>query len=153
MNYIAKEITLESVKAPAILRRFRLIWCMQVAVRVILVSSIPQPVYTAVFDCPSGDAGCLIEAITMANANDEGDTINLEEDTYTLTEVNNEDESPFDAGANGLPVIARRITINGADASNTIIARNDSAPPFRIFQIAATGVLTLDGVTTTGGKS
>jgi hypothetical protein len=130
----------------------RLLVGMQGMASTIFMLAVLQPADAAVFDIPSGDVLALIMAIHTANGNDEDDTITLEAGTYTLTEVDNEPADPF-GGANGLPVIASGMTINGADAANTIIARDASAPPFRIFQIAATGVLTLDGVTVTGGKA
>ena len=52
-------------------------------------------------------------------------------------------------GGNGLPVVTSQITINGL---HTTIAGNPaSAMPFRIFEVAPTGNLTLQGLTITGG--
>jgi hypothetical protein len=83
----------------------------------------------------------LIEAIGEPSA-----TIELAADcTYELTEVDNEIFGPT-----GLPVIASAITIVG---ENSTITRDSDADPFRIFAVAATGSLTLDGVTVSNGHA
>jgi hypothetical protein len=83
----------------------------------------------------------LIEAIGEPSA-----TIELAADcTYELTEVDNETFGPT-----GLPVIASAITIVG---ENSTITRDSDADPFRIFAVAATGSLTLDGVTVSNGHA
>jgi hypothetical protein len=102
----------------------------------LLFSTIPA--YSAVFNVPSGNVTALIAAINTANANGEENTINLEPGTYTFTYVDNPN--------NGLPIITGNITINGEDAETTIIERDPSALPFRIFQIGVTGTLTLSGI-------
>jgi hypothetical protein len=91
-----------------------------------------------------GSAG-LVAAINSANSSG-GATINLAAGcTYTLTTANNSDPM---LGANGLPVITSRITLNGF---RTTIAGNDSN--FRILFVAGSGNLTLQGLTITGGKT
>jgi hypothetical protein len=104
------------------------------------------PVQAAVFQCPAGDAPCLIASINTANGNGEDDTIQLEAGTYILTAVDNETDGP-----NGLPSITSPITITGAGADTTIIERDGSALQFRILHVAVAGTLTLDGLTIRGG--
>ena len=95
--------------------------------------------------CSSGGAG-LVAAITAANV--AGGTINLAAGcTYALTAPNNT-PSPM-IGGNGLPVVTSQITINGL--RSTIAGNPASANPFRIFEVAPTGNLTLQGLTLTGG--
>ena len=113
------------------------------------------PAHAAVFNIPSGDVPALINAMNTANSNGEDNTINLAVGTYILTAVDN----IFD-GENGLPTITSTITINGAGADSTVIARGAGTPEFRIFRVARqalppvfTGVLTLNGLTITGGAN
>ena len=105
-----------------------------------------QTCRAADFPCPADASGvaCLIEAINMANGNGEANTITLEAGTYTLTAVDNDTD-----GRNGLPSITSPLplTIQGAGAEFTIIQRDPSALSFRLFHVAATGVLTLHGLT------
>jgi hypothetical protein len=90
-------------------------------------------------------SGALINAIDSANSSG-GATINLAAKcTYALTTANNSDPM---LGANGLPVITSRITLNGF---RTTIAGNGSN--FRILFVAGSGNLTLQGLTITGGKT
>jgi hypothetical protein len=92
-----------------------------------------------------GGAAGLIAAINAANAGGDA-TISLAAGcTYQLTAADN--TSPG-LGANGLPVITSQITLNGAE---TTIAGNDTT--FRILQVAASGNLTLQGLTVTGGST
>ena len=125
--------------------------CLFVNVRVfayiVFVLTVSQPVYAAVFDCPSGDVSCLIEKVNQANANGEADTINLEGGTYTLMSVDNTIDGP-----NGLPSITSPITINGTGAETTVIER-DSIDEFRIFHVGIGGTLILEGLTVTGGDA
>ncbi len=106
----------------------------------------------------AADGQCsLIEAIDNANADAAihadcpagtgADTISLQADAlYFLTSVNNTVD-----GANGLPSITGTLTILGNGAS---IIRNTtvSPPDFRLFQVAATGRLTLDSVNLRNGR-
>jgi hypothetical protein len=100
------------------------------------------------FRCTGGDAACLIEAINRANANGRRNTIALGPGVYRLTLIDNPGSG---SGANGLPVITGRMIIQGTDAQTTIIERDASAPEFRIFQVAASGNLSLIRVTVAGG--
>jgi hypothetical protein len=98
------------------------------------------------FTCVVGDVACLIDAINTANANGEANTITLEADTYTLTAVDN-----ITVGPNGLPAITSTLTIQGAGIDTTILERQASAPSFFLIHVAATGTLTLEGLTLRGG--
>ena len=91
----------------------------------------------AQFFCSSGNVTCLIAAINQANKHAGADTINLDPGIYTLTSSVN---------FNGLPIITSHITINGDDAATTIIERDPDAPGFRIFSVAVSGKLTLNGL-------
>jgi hypothetical protein len=90
---------------------------------------------------------CLIDAINQANANGEANTITLEAGTYPLTEVNNTTDDP-----NGLPSVTGVLIIQGAGADKTIIERAAGAPSFRLVHVAATGTLTLEGLTLRRGS-
>ena len=126
--------------------------------------------HAAEFSCAAGDVACLRAAINAANGNGEANTLTLEAGTYTVTTVDN----PTD-GANGLPSISGTLTIRGAAPRITverevtpsgapeevliskamppvIVERAASAPFFRLFHVAATGNLTLDGLTMAGGN-
>jgi hypothetical protein len=128
-------------------------WCLPwslvavVTLRLALVT--PPPAHAETFACDAGDVACLIDAITTANANGQTNTIHLAAGTYTLTAVHNDTDGP-----NGLPSLTSplRMTIQGAGAASTIIARDPSAPRFRLFHVAATGALTLHGLTVRGGE-
>jgi len=111
-----------------------------------LALATPHPAQAKTFHCGAGDVPCLIAAIRTANANGQGNTIRLEAGTYILTAVDNDTD-----GANGLPVITSTLTITGAGATTTSIERNASAPAFRLLRVAATGVVTLQGLTLSGG--
>ena len=93
----------------------------------------------------------LVEAIRAAERSaDEADTIHVAAGTYTFFDYNDDI-----AGYNALPTITTDITIKGAGAENTIIERDQSGstPLFRIVHVAATGTLTLEGVTLQGGAN
>jgi hypothetical protein len=123
-------------------------WWRGIACGVLLLSlvSLAPPSQAADFACAAGDVACLIDAINQANANGEANTITLEAGTYTLTAVDNDTEGP-----NGLPSIIGTLTLSGAGADITIIERAASAPQFRLLHIAASGTLTLEGLTAQGG--
>jgi hypothetical protein len=79
-------------------------------------------------------------------------TIRLSAGTYTLTAVDNTTEgSPSER--NGLPSITSTLTLRGAGPDTTIIARAASAPVFRLLHIAASGTVTLEGLTVQGGSA
>ncbi len=90
-------------------------------------------------------AAALISAITTANSTN--GTVTLTSGcTYTLTAINN----TTDGGGVGLPVITRKVTIQGSGAT---IARSSATgtPTFRIFDVASAGSLTLNSVTISNG--
>ncbi len=106
----------------------------------------------------TGGPDCTIrDAITAANtdtptggcpAGNGADTIVLPVDaTITLTEEDNNTE-----GHNGLPSITSEITIYG---NLTTVQRDaaDGTPTFRIFHVAGTGNLTLNGLTVCSGSA
>jgi hypothetical protein len=105
--------------------------------------------HAAEFTCPAGDSGvtCLIAAIHEANANGEENTLRLKAGTYTLTAVDNDTDGP-----NGLPSVTSTLTIQGAGAEATSLERAPSTPSFRLLHVAATGGLTLEGLTIRGGN-
>ncbi|MGQ0591440.1 MAG: choice-of-anchor Q domain-containing protein [Gammaproteobacteria bacterium] len=93
----------------------------------------------------------LVDAITAANtdapvggcpAGSGADTIAVPPGSPTLTAVNNSTYGP-----SGLPVVTSEITINAF----VTITRDSSAPQFRILAVGATGNLTLENTTVTGG--
>jgi CSLREA domain-containing protein len=111
-----------------------------------IIFYVAQSAQAATFAIPCNDTAGLIAAINTANSNGEADTIALAANcTYTLTAVDNTND-----GANGLPSISSDITIVG---NGTIIERSGAAPAFRLLHIAASGALTLDGVTLRGGQT
>ena len=102
------------------------------------------------------NADCtLVDAITAANtdtatggcsAGSGADTIVLPAgSTHTLTSVNNDTYGPT-----GLPVISSVITIAGLGST---IARDSTAPDFRILVVSNMGELTLQETTVSGGRS
>jgi Domain of unknown function (DUF4214) len=102
--------------------------------------------HAAEFACAAGDVACLIAAIHAANANGEVNTITLAAGTYSLTTVDNTSDGPT-----GLPSITSTLTIRGAGAERTTIARAAGAPQFRLVHVAAASPLTLEGLTLRGG--
>jgi hypothetical protein len=117
-------------------------WGVAAAVALGLALTSPHAVQAKTFRCRAGDVRCLMDAINEANANRQKNTIRLAAGTYLLTTVDNTTEGP-----NGLPSITSTLTITGAEADTTIIERQASAPPFRLLHVAATGSLTLNGLT------
>jgi len=105
------------------------------------------PVNAAIFNIADGDVAGLITAINTANVNGEPDTINLAAGgTYILNAVDNTNNGP-----NGLPSINSSITINGNGAT---IQRNSAGgtPNLRIFHVAATGNVSMSGMTIRNGN-
>ncbi|HEY1265758.1 MAG TPA: right-handed parallel beta-helix repeat-containing protein [Candidatus Binatia bacterium] len=107
----------------------------------------------------NGDGKCsLFEAIRNANDISNGmvhidcapgdpsgaDTIVLPKGTQTLTRSYN-----TAYGTTGVLLITSEITIQG---NKTKIIRKKGSPQFRLFTVAATGDLTLNGVTLSGGN-
>ncbi len=116
---------------------------------------LARPAYAATITA-DGTTCTLINAITAANtdtatngcpAGSGADTITLTADV-TLTAVNN--GTIFNTGPNGLPTITSVITIEGEGHT---IARSTAGgiPNFRHLYVAASGNLTLNRVTLTGG--
>ena len=99
------------------------------------------------FTCTAGDVTCLIGALTQANSNGVATTLTLEAGTYTFTEVND-----TTGGPNGLPSVTGVVILQGAGANTTILEREASTPDFRLVQVAATGALTLEGLTMRGDR-
>jgi hypothetical protein len=107
----------------------------------------PSTVQARTFQCRAGDMACLIAAIQTANTQPGPQhEIRLEAGTYPLTAVDNDTD-----GYNCLPSITSSLTIQGAGAQATIIERQFFYPPARLIHVAATGTLTLNGLTLTGG--
>ena len=102
----------------------------------------------AVFNVANGDVATLIADITLANANNQADTINLAAGgTYNLTTA-----IVTGTGNNGLPIV----TPDTANPANTLTIEGNGATiqrtgvgTLRILQI--TGVLNLDQVTISNG--
>jgi hypothetical protein len=124
----------------------RLRWWRGIACGVGLLSllSLAPSSQAADFTCTAGDVACLLDAITMANANGEENTITLAAGTYPLTVVDNTTD-----GLNGLPSVTSPLTIRGAGAGATVIGR--VAAFFRLLHVATAGSLTLEGLTLSGG--
>jgi hypothetical protein len=108
---------------------------------------VSQLIHAADFACSSGDAHRLIDAINTVNANGEADTITLTAGTYPRAEVDSTTDGPT-----GLPPATSPLTLTGAGAKAIIIEQAASAPPFRLFHVAATGTLTLEKLSITGGS-
>jgi hypothetical protein len=119
-----------------------------------LTLALTQPALAKTFHCEAEDVACLIAAINTANANGHKNTIELEAGVYTLTAADNVTPGPNGQnGPNGLPSITSTLTIKGAGADATGIARplSSSPPWFRLMHVAASGNLTLQGVKLSGG--
>ena len=121
------------------------VWIVLTALAVAL--GLERPASAAFFSCAAGDVACLIAAINTSNTNGEVNLIRLAAGTFTLTAVNNDTD-----GSNGLPSIAGALTIGGDGSMNTIIERAATAPQFRIFHVAQSGLLNLEDLTVRGGS-
>jgi hypothetical protein len=95
------------------------------------------------------NAAGLIDAINMANQTFADDIIILQPGIYDLTEVDNFAQGPNGLPGIGLPNIPSRITI-AATTPGTIIQRATDEE-FRIFHVAPTGTLVLNGVIVQNG--
>jgi hypothetical protein len=113
------------------------------AIALVLTVGIPSVASAAVFFCGSGDVFCVIGSIRSANEGRGADTIILQAGTYTFTAVDNAVDSGS-SGGNALPSITGRVTIRGAGADATIL---DGGGLVRLLHIAATGRVTVQGVT------
>jgi hypothetical protein len=107
---------------------------------------LPLQALAAVFHIPAGDVTALIAAITTANATAEADILQLQPGVYRLQTVQTDARGPT-----GLPVISSSITIRGESDLTTLIQRDPGSQPFRIFHVAAEGILTLENVSVRGG--
>ncbi|MCX5378076.1 hypothetical protein [Streptomyces sp. NBC_00091] len=88
------------------------------------------------------NTAALITAVQQVNANPDGGTIHLAERcTYPFLD-------DFANSGNALPVITGKVTIKGEDST---LIRSASAP-FRLIEVAASGQLTLKGLTVAGGN-
>jgi hypothetical protein len=100
-----------------------------------------------IINVPASDVGALIAAIDKANQTPAAGAIVLGPGTYTLSAT-----QIFQAdGLNGLPSITSPMTIKVAGNGATI--KRDANMPFRIFHVASTAALTLDGLTIMGGHA
>ena len=102
----------------------------------------PCAAVTFPYTLPNNAPATLITAIECANANGSADVINLNGQTVTLTA-----SYASYTGATGLPQVTTAITLQ-----NGTITRSGGAPQFRLLNVGATGSLTLDGVTVSGGS-
>ncbi|MCP4358984.1 MAG: DUF11 domain-containing protein [Chloroflexi bacterium] len=94
--------------------------------------------------CPGGigSTAAIIKALEDANANPDASTISLAANcVYTVTVAY--------AGYNGLPPVTTPITIEGN--GSTIVRA--SASDFRLFEVSATGDLTLENITLQNGRA
>ena len=109
---------------------------------------LAQPLSAKNFKCSAGNVQCLIDAINEANTNGHNQNkITLDAGTYKLTSIDNDTNLK-----NGLPSITSTLTVKGAGAGMTFIARDPSAVAFRIMHVSASGNVTLDGLTLMGGR-
>jgi hypothetical protein len=119
------------------------------AIALVLALACAWPVQARVFQCSAGDVPCLTAAIVQANnASGKDNLILLQAGTYALTTVDNDTDGP-----NGLPSITGTVKIRGAGAAVTHIV-HELGPipaPFRLLHVAATGSLTLEGLSVEKG--
>src|SRR5262245_49490175 len=108
---------------------------------------LARPTPAAEFACAAGDVACLIEAINVANVNEEANTITLAAGTYTLTAVDNMPDGPT-----GLPSVTSPLTLRGQGAQSTVSERVAGPPQFRLLQLSRTGTLDPVGLTLLGGN-
>jgi hypothetical protein len=114
---------------------------------------VPVPAYAAEINVTPGavdvvtNGNCSIrEAIRAANSDSAVDACPAGSGADTITAGGSFVLTTPDNAGNGLPVITSTITINGAQ-----ISRASSASAFRILFVAASGNLTLNGATVSGG--
>jgi len=122
------------------------------AIALVLTVGVPSLASATVFFGGSGDVFCLIGSIKSANEGGGADTIILETGKYTFTVADNTVDAEAAAsvgGGNALPSITGRVTIQGAGPTETIL---DGSSLLRLFHIAASGKLTLHGLTIQNGS-
>jgi len=117
-----------------------------------LTDSNPSPTINV-----SCDVQELINYMDWANGDPRPITLILEEGCVYELEVEDNligrhGDTTGESGANGLPPIEGELTITGEDV---LIRRSYAAgtPPFRIFFVASSGNLTLDGLNLENGES
>jgi hypothetical protein len=126
-----------------------LTWRMTLAAALLWTWMAPHLTQAKTFHCRAADTPCLIASMIEANTNGQKENdIRLDAGTYTLTAVNNTTDGP-----NGLPSVTSTLTITGEGAEATMIERAASAPQFRLMHVAASGTLTLEGLTLRGGSA
>jgi CSLREA domain-containing protein len=99
--------------------------------------------------CADGDCS-LRDAVSLANANGEADTITLPAGTYLINIPGPFPNPDEDGNLNGDLDIASEITINGAGQDVTII---DGANDERVFEALPGANLTITGVTVQNGNA
>jgi len=99
------------------------------------------------FFCAAGDTPCVIQAINEANMSGHRNTIRLAAGTYTVSNADNDTD-----GWNALPSISSVLTIDVAGKGTAILTRDVNAPSFRLLHVAASGHLTLRGVSVSNGR-
>jgi hypothetical protein len=128
---------------------------LSITVSLLAIFGLADTVEAANFACTGGDVACLIAAMNAANANGQANTISLAEGTYVLTTPDNNNTD----GPNGLPSVTGSLIIAGAGDELTSIVQDGPQffpPQFRLVHVAATGSLTIRGVSLhvafTGGQ-
>ena len=121
--------------------------CLRILLASVMLC-LSGPTYASTFTCSGGDVACLIAAINTANTNGEPEnTVRLSPGTYTLTAVDNNTQGP-----NGLPSVTSTLTIRAdVEGSEVIIVRAATAPGFRFLHAGSGAVLTVHGITLSGG--
>jgi hypothetical protein len=125
-------------------------WRVTVIAQIIttLALVVPRLAIAAEYTCTGGDVACLIDAINVANATLETDTLTLGPGTYTLKTVNN--IAPD--GPNGLPPIMGALAIIGVGTPPVVIERSLDAPDFRLVYTTPNGNLVLYQLTLRNGS-
>src|SRR5262245_27879536 len=118
------------------------------AIALVLTVGLPSVASATVFFCSAGDVFCLIGSIRSANEGRKADTIILQAGTYAFTVVDNTVDSGS-IGGNALPSITGRLTIQGVGPEATIL---DGSGLLRLLHIAASGRVTLQGLTIQNGQ-
>lgn len=119
----------------------------KLALFAVVLMSLGATGYSADFFCASGNVGCLLSAIDVANANGEDNSIFLEAGAYTFHTASAADS------ATALPPIKGRIRIAGPEGIGSTIERDPAAPLFRLFSIATGGNVALDWLGIRNGSS
>lgn len=105
------------------------------------------PACGAEYRVSAGDVAALVRAVELSEADDEPDVVLLPAGSaFTL-------ETPWEASANGFPVINRSLTIRTEGEPPAAIIRSNGldTPPFRLFEVGDEGALVLEGIRLEGG--